>query len=137
MTLTPQNFLRRWTIERNIFDALTGQQVVFTGVADISDGADHWLYRESGQLKMGTAPSMTAERCYLWRAGEDGVDVYFEDGRFFHRMALAGAAKAAHWCDPDQYDVSYEFTDWPVWRATWAVSGPRKNYTMRSIYKPF
>jgi hypothetical protein len=60
--------------------------------------------------------------------------VYFADGTFFHRFALSPQPEAAHFCAPDQYDVTYNFTDWPHWSSTWRVKGPRKDYTMQSRY---
>ena len=41
---------------------------------------------------------------------------------------------ADHWCDPDTYKVRYDFREWPLWRAEWRVTGPRKDYVMRSVY---
>ena len=40
---------------------------------------------------------MVAERRYRW---DEKLNIYFEDGRFFHRVAAMSGA-AAHWCDPD------------------------------------
>jgi len=136
MSMTPLDFLGRWTIKRRIEDALSGQDASFSGVAEISEQGDQWRYSETGQLQIVGAKPMTAERRYIWRADAAGVDVFFEDGRFFHRIALASAANAAHWCDPDQYDVVYDFVDWPIWQSVWIVIGPRKNYTMQSVYQP-
>lgn len=134
MSLRPAKFLGLWHIERNIEDSLSGNTSYFTGQAEILEQGKDWLYAERGQLKMQGAPSMTAERRYIWRANAGGIDVYFEDRRFFHRISLADAASAAHWCDPDQYDVRYDFSDWPFWNSVWSVSGPKKNYSMRSSY---
>ena len=41
---------------------------------------------------------------------------------------------APHVCDPDTYHIDYDFTDWPRWRVKTDVSGPRKDYTIRSLY---
>jgi hypothetical protein len=75
---------------------------------------------------------MEAERVYLWRASGAGIEVLFDDGRPFHR--IDDSAEAAHWCDPDQYDVTYEFGRWPKWSSRWRVLGPRKDYVMVSNY---
>ena len=72
-----------------------------------------------------------AERRYLW--GPD-LTVCFEDGRFFHQVPPEGG-QAAHWCDPDQYEVSYDFRAWPDWQTRWRVVGPRKDYAMVSWYR--
>jgi hypothetical protein len=52
---------------------------------------------------------MVAKRRYLW---DEKLNIYFEDGRFLHQVPVLGGV-AAHCCDPDQYDASYDFTDWP------------------------
>lgn len=75
---------------------------------------------------------MTASRVYLWKAD---LSVWFDDGRYFHTVPAQGGA-TDHWCDPDQYDVRYDFAEWPDFRVTWRVEGPRKSYTMVSDYTP-
>jgi hypothetical protein len=72
-----------------------------------------------------------AERRYLWSAD---LSVWFEDGRFFHNVPPHGGP-TAHWCDPDQYDGQYDFADWPAFRVTWRVRGPRKDYRMETLYR--
>ena len=134
MTLEPQDFLGQWQVSRVIEDALTYKTATFSGRAEISDQGDCWLYAEAGHLQMQGAKPMVAERRYLWRAQECSVDIFFEDGRFFHRLELQATAQAAHWCDPDQYDVAYDFSDWPRWRSTWSVVGPKKKYVLKTQY---
>jgi hypothetical protein len=88
-------------------------------------------------LRLADQPEMTAERCYVWREGEDGsVEVRFEDGRFFHSFAPNEPAPTArHDCPPDHYEVRYDFYAWPHWRACWRVRGPRKDYEMVSWFR--
>lgn len=123
-------FEGRWRITRKIDDRATGRAGWFEGTALFTAEAAGLRYHEAGELAMDGAPVMAASRDYLWREDEEGIAVYFDDGRFFHRIG----ARADHWCDPDQYDVSYDFTDWPDWRTLWAVQGPRKDYLMESLY---
>ncbi|MFW2586727.1 DUF6314 family protein [Sagittula sp. SSi028] len=123
------DFLGFWQISREIAQA-DGTRALFTGHGTWTQrpdgGAD---YAETGQLEMGGG-RFTAERRYHWTPG---LDVYFDDGRFFHRVPAGGGA-TGHWCDPDQYDVRYDFADWPAWTVVWQVHGPRKDYTMTSRY---
>ena len=63
-----------------------------------------------------------------------GIEVRFDDGRFFHRFAGAERPEAAHDCAPDVYRVPTTSRDWPRWRADWRVTGPRKDYVMRTHY---
>ena len=60
---------------------------------------------------LGGAPfAGPASREYLLRPADtpDVLDVYFPDGRPFHRMGFAGQTNQdEHWCDPDTYRVTY------------------------------
>jgi hypothetical protein len=81
---------------------------------------------------------MRASRGYSWRDGGAGtIEVWFEDGRFFHRFcADEPEPAAAHDCPPDRYRVRYDFGRWPRWQAEWRVSGPRKDYGIVSRFGP-
>ena len=83
---------------------------------------------------MGDIASMETEQRYQWCAEGDTIAVFFKDGRLFHRFQMDTRADARHFCDPDHYDVAYNFTGWPVWTMLWRVKGPRKDYTMRSTF---
>jgi hypothetical protein len=122
-----EDFLGRWDITREISHG-DGTRAKFTGTALWQPTAEGARQVERGTL-VANGQSFSAERQYLWR----GLDVYFEDGRFFHSVPPEGG-HAAHWCDPDQYDVHYDFAHWPNWTARWQVSGPRKDYTMVSRF---
>ncbi|MEL7013494.1 MAG: DUF6314 family protein [Pseudomonadota bacterium] len=131
------DFAGVWTITRRIEDRLAGLGR-FEGAAQFASDDAGLRYVEDGVLTLSTGASMRAERAYLWREGEAGlIDVLFDDGRPFHRFdPNAGGAGERHYCDPDIYDVVYEVDDWPNWSSTWTVTGPRKNYTLRSDYGP-
>ncbi|WP_188790522.1 DUF6314 family protein [Salipiger pallidus] len=123
-------FIGEWSLEREISQA-DGGQARFEGMAEwraSGGGAD---YLERGELVMPTG-RFAAERRYRW---ESDLSVWFDDGRFFHQVPEAGG-ETGHWCDPDQYDVSYDFSLWPLWLVRWQVRGPRKDYVMVSRYAP-
>ena len=124
------DFIGRWVIEREIVHA-GAPPAQFVGQAEwtaTTGGAD---YFETGVLKLAGHSDMQAERRYRW---DNDLNVYFDDGRFFHQVpALGGGTE--HWCDPDDYKVAYDFDHWPQWSARWAVQGPRKNYVMTSRYR--
>ncbi|MDG1736935.1 MAG: DUF6314 family protein [Paracoccaceae bacterium] len=126
------DFEGSWQVSRWIKDALIGQSGNFEGLAEFKRDELGLRYIERGILKLGAA-SMQAERCYLWRVADKGIEVQFEDRRAFHHIDQS--AEAAHWCDPDQYNVTYEFGEWPEWSSRWAVKGPRKDYEMVSNYR--
>jgi len=124
------DFAGSWTLERTIRPT-TGPSARFSGVAEWVWQGETLAYAEVGTLQMeGTAP-MQAERRYLWAPG---LQVFFDDGRFFHTVPAAGG-DASHWCAPDMYRVHYDFSGWPAFHALWQVAGPRKSYEMSNHYE--
>jgi hypothetical protein len=134
--LTRDDFLGLWQVTRRITDRHGQMQGRFDGQAEISaSGADGADYAESGQMRLGNAPVMQATRRYLWQFTPGLVQVCFDDGRAFHNFVPKGqGAGSDHPCGADYYRVIYDFTLWPDWRATWHVSGPRKDYTSVTDY---
>ncbi len=130
------DFIGTWTLTRRIDDRRTGTAGSFTGRAVFRPEGAELAYREEGVLRLGPGPGFTASRAYRWQAVAGGIAVLFEDGRFFHALALDDAprAEAGHDCGADRYAVRYDFRDWPDWRAVWEVRGPRKDYRMESLY---
>jgi hypothetical protein len=119
--------------EREIRHA-DGSIVAVTGRAVIAEAAEGWTYVERGRMTLPTGQVFEAERRYLWQPREGAVEIRFDDGRPFHTLPLTGG-QDAHWCDPDQYDVTYDMSDWPRWQAVWRVRGPRKDYKMTTCYR--
>ncbi len=133
--ISATDFEGRWQIERSIEDHLTGLNGWFEGTADFApNGPGQLAYTEKGTLTMGSAAPMRAERRYIWTIAGDTVAVLFDDGRPFHSFDLRDGAQADHLCGDDLYCVEYRFEAWPRWRAKWSVTGPRKDYTMRSDF---
>ena len=123
------DFLGRWSLSRQITHA-NQPPAEFTGQAEWRMQEGRALYREEGVLSLAGQPPMQAMRHYIW---DEGLNVFFEDGRFFHTVSPLGG-EARHWCDPDAYWVVYDFAAWPEFRATWRVKGPRKDYVMRTKF---
>lgn len=123
------DFAGSWRLRKTITqaDGLTGE---FQGTAIWRAEGPGAKYSESGSLKLGESAPLSARRRYRWN---DTLEVFFEDGRLFHRVPPLGGA-AGHWCDPDQYDVTYDFTAWPAFQVNWRVTGPRKDYCMTCQY---
>lgn len=75
--------------------------------------------------------------------GEDPLGVE----RPFHEITVLPPAEGVsfwraeghHWCEPDTYDLNYEFDFQGVylkeWRVICKVNGPHKNYSLKSVYK--
>ena len=122
-----------WDITREICDHHQDQTVQFRGQCYFDSG---W-YHEDGQLILAHSPPLASSRRYRWCSGAaGGIDVYFEDDRFFHHIDLTQSPPTAHHhCPPDDYHVAYDFARWPDWTAHWQVSGPRKSYDMHSCYR--
>ncbi len=128
-------FAGSWQLERVITDHLADQRAMFSGCAEFSLQEDGFLYEERGTLAIPGQPEVAATRRYFWQSVGDDVQVSFEDGREFHRFSLSQTHPVAeHDCPPDFYHVAYDFSLWPCWTALWQVTGPRKNYEIRSQF---
>ncbi|KHL03888.1 DUF6314 family protein [Sinomonas humi] len=138
-----------WAVERTMLDRSTGATGTFTGTAVFAprfaprsasskeatdDGA--LLQSEHGTVRWGNHEG-PATREYVWRptSAAATMDVFFPDGRFFHRVSFSGDSsglEAEHWCDPDDYRVSYTVLGPDQFRYVWAVRGPAKDLLLTS-----
>ena len=130
------DFAGMWQLTRRIDDRHGQMRGDFTGTAVLTPVGDDLLdYVENGQMRFGDAAPMMATRSYRWQFRQNLVLVRFADGRDFHSFTPAGqAAGTDHPCGEDHYTVVYDFTLWPDWRATWNVTGPRKDYSSVTDY---
>lgn len=125
----------QWTVQRDLLDRADGTRGTFSGVVHFIPTNDGGLaFREEGTMRW---PSFTgsASREYLLRpAGSpDALDVFFPDGRPFHRMSFTPESNLdRHWCDPDTYRVAYVYGGWDRFSYTWDVQGPRKDLLLTS-----
>ncbi|MEP1767738.1 MAG: DUF6314 family protein [Sulfitobacter sp.] len=124
------DFAGAWRFARTISHT-DGSVMQVTGTAQMDWLEDALSYHERGAMVLPNGQTLQAERRYLW---QQGLQIYFDDGRFFHAVPPKGG-EAQHWCPPDDYRVSYDFGHWPQWRAVWHVSGPAKSYVMRTDYQ--
>lgn len=125
-----------WTIYRTI-----EPEGSLDGVASFARREDGCLdYLEQGYLSLG-GERFAAERRYVFEPRPDGFVVWFHGAprRLFHEVVLNPAADGAltgdatHPCGPDVYVSTYRFAD-GGFTIVHKVSGPRKNYTMTTIY---
>ncbi|ASM71884.1 MULTISPECIES: DUF6314 family protein [Roseobacteraceae] len=123
------DFAGLWRLEREIVHD-DGTLAQFSGTAQWMPEGDRLRCVEAGTMRIGSSPPMSGQRVYFWDAD---LWVYFDDGRPFHRVPPTGG-DTGHWCDPDQYDGNYDFSQWPAFTVTWSVRGPRKAYRMVSRY---
>ena len=124
------DFEGAWSLSRIISQA-DGPVCRFEGTATWRPEGERLAYEETGEMRMPGQPPMRAERRYLWDAD---LAVLFPDGRFFHSVPPRGG-RAEHRCAPDHYVASYDFAEWPAFRVTWEVSGPRKAYRSVTRYR--
>ncbi len=125
------DFEGAWHVARTIANE-GGLDAAFTGTACWTRRAGGMSYVEDGELRVGSLTPMRAQRSYFW---DEALNVWFDDGRFFHAVP-AGGGKTEHWCDPDSYHVVYKFENWPQFETVWQVRGPKKAYRMNTVYTP-
>ena len=131
------DFIGAWQIEREIVDARARRVARLNGRAVFRLNVDGTLlYSEAGQLQIADQTPVEATRQYIWAVADGKIDVRFEDGAAFHQIDLGVMMPdATHHCDPDLYNVSYDFRTWPEWSASWRVVGPAKDYRMVTQYR--
>ncbi|SDX97392.1 DUF6314 family protein [Citreimonas salinaria] len=125
------DFIGSWRLERQIRHG-DGSVARFDGRAEWRAEGGGALCLETGTLTLPDGVAVQAERRYLW---DEALQVRFQDGRFFHAVPPLGG-RVAHDCPPDRYEATYDFAEWPRWRCTWRVRGPRKDYAMHGLYAP-
>lgn len=123
------DFIGVWSL-RKVITQEGGPDGEFRGSATWRKGVRGLTYHEHGHLRLGDADPIVAERSYVWHPD---LTVHFDDGRFFHTVPATGGS-TRHWCDPDLYEVMYDFAEWPRFQVVWTVTGPRKNYRMACQY---
>lgn len=129
------DFRGEWCLDRRVEDHHGTQSGCLSGRARFSPATGGLRYEEEGVLELGSGAKLAARQAHLWHASPPEIVVRFPDGRDFHRFnSESVASEGRHICGADLYLVRYDFADWPRWRVTWTVSGPRKDYTMRSAY---
>ena len=134
-----QSLLGAWTIERRVDDAAT-----LTGNATFERSREgEAVYHEQGTLRLSTGYEAAAERKYLYRQSPDGFAVFFAEHppRLFHEVTLAREADgrlfgvAEHACADDLYRTEYQFEPGANFVICHRVRGPRKAYTMTTVYR--
>jgi len=124
-----------WRITRQIKDHRLSRLGQLTGTAVFTPGPDGMIYTETGTLRFPGQPDLSAKQSYLWSESGLNIQVKFSDGREFHSIDLTTQTpNAHHHCPPDDYRVTYDFTDWPNWSSRWIVSGPSKDYAMTTLF---
>ena len=135
--------LGSWLVDRTLWDRSADTRGTFTGVAAFTETDDGALrFREEGTVHWaapgGEPFTGPAQREYVLRPSDrpDTLEVFFPDGRPFHRMSFLPADDSElHWCDPDSYRVKYSLVSRDEYRYSWDVSGPAKNLLLESVLR--
>lgn len=134
-----------WSVERALLDRASGARGSFAGTVAFTEADDGaaLLQHEEGTVRWGGHEG-PASREYVWRPGPSAqsMDVYFPDGRFFHTVRLSGSGtsdrdgwRAQHWCDPDDYRVTYTAVGPHELRYEWDVTGPAKDLLLTTVLR--
>ena len=124
------------------FERVVSGQGAMTGRAVFSpEGPDLMHYREDGVLTLDHGGRFDFFRDYDYRLSGEGIAVAFTDGRPFHRLLFDPAAEgyprratAGHACEADLYRGIYCFEGPDRYAVEWGVTGPRKDYTIRTRF---
>lgn len=132
--LSIDDFVRcDWHVQKRIVEV--GATHHFDGQLNFVPRGNGYMACETGQIRLATGAILQSQQTYLWNRHENGVAIKFSDGRAFHIMDLRETIpQADHWCEPDMYQVRYDFTNWPNWQCHWHVKGPRKAYEMTVMF---
>jgi hypothetical protein len=129
------SLLGQWDLARVIVHG-DGREDRFEGVCVFTRSGPRVVQDEVGQLLTANG-TFEATRRYIWAEAEGRLDVHFDDMRPFHSVPLGlDHCKTVHLCDPDRYEVTYDFARFPLWNSVWTVEGPRKAYRMVSRFRP-
>ncbi len=132
------DFMGTWKINREIVDHKAKSVGVFKGKVHLAQHEDQQaIWHERGVLSISGA-ALQSERKFIWMQIDNDIQVSFEDGRYFHTLLspqVGRVLKAEHQCPPDHYQVEYDLSHWPHWRSVWQSKGPRKDYTMVSLFE--
>jgi hypothetical protein len=123
-----------WGLSREIEDTRFGAGT-FEGRATFAPQPDGTLlYEEHGELQLG-AWRGPAWRCWVYALEGDALVIrYPSTGAELHTFRFnEGSARHAHLCGADCYHASLEYLENDALKLSYAVSGPAKNYRLRTL----
>ncbi|WP_314953022.1 DUF6314 family protein [Bradyrhizobium cosmicum] len=125
------------------FDRVIEGQATMQGIAIFTPlDSGRLAYREQGHLKLANGTIVQAEREYFFSSSDGGFSVFFREDPplLFHEISLSASSGgalsgcASHLCKCDDYRSVYMFLPDGTFVVRHVVSGPRKDYTMNTIY---
>jgi hypothetical protein len=141
-----------WTVKRRIDTRkVGGPGGTFLGTAHFHPRmptspkySAEYLYMEEGTFTMDNGLSFPATRRYVYRYNEatEAITAWFADTWEFqtpHENQSEWVARGHHWCDPDMYKNTCEFSfkgaALRVFNITYEAKGPNKDYSHQSWYE--
>jgi hypothetical protein len=138
-----------WLFQRMITDHALSVTITADGTADFHPDKtqSHILhYTEQGQMTLpGQNDPQDFSRCYDYLFYPDKIEILFADGisvgQLFQTLKITDTEKIkisedSHLCGADLYKGIYDFTLEDRFSIIYHVIGPRKNYTMETVYTP-
>jgi hypothetical protein len=133
-----EGLLGEWSFERKI----TGQALM-TGDASFTvvDG-ETALYEEAGEVTLGDGQRFHAKQSYIYKKRQDGFAVLFRETQaLFHEVTFGAGVgaeltgEASHLCRQDYYVSHYTIGPDGGFEVRHRVYGPRKDYSIRTVYR--
>ena len=133
----------RWNIDRRFEGSYEGS---FAGEASFVPSPDvSWtcIYSEQGELIDGEGKQFDAKQSYLYRlAGEKLEVLKKEESEWmvmheldFQKDGSSATASHLHLCGQDHYAGTFKVDLSGGWEVTYTVNGPKKDYSIRTLYR--
>jgi len=133
-----------WSLRRHFEGSYIG---TFEGAAEFVPESDPILayhYSEQGELTDGEGKRFGARQSYRYHLAADHIQVLKHEGSDwilmhdleFHLEDGMAVARHTHLCGQDYYDAVYRIDFSGRWELAYSVTGPEKDYRIRSRYSP-
>jgi hypothetical protein len=128
-----------WTFQRTVSGEARAE-----GTASFTRNWNTLNYYESGVLhRFEDKKSFHVYQTYSYRLRNDLISVYFSNKQLFHPLhfdppnptTFPFIARGTHHCEPDTYEMLYQFDNLNQFRVTCAVKGPHKNYEIYTVFQ--
>lgn len=133
----------RWSVRRHFEGSYEGSFSGEAFLAPVAGEESTYRYTEQGKLTDGEGKQFDAGQSYLYRLAEGKLRmlkrgepewVVMHDLEFREDGRLATATHS-HLCGQDHYTATYRIDlDAETWEVAYDVTGPKKDYRIRSVY---
>ncbi|MHB9147929.1 MAG: DUF6314 family protein [Candidatus Amoebophilus sp.] len=138
-----------WRIERALEGYSNMEGIAFFKKIQNNNKPYYYYYKEEGILQLLTGNQSRVYREYAYCYKEKTIHVYFwdiiskQEGQLLYTLYLPNTCKKRPWplhaygthrCSPDTYDAHYKFINNDNFELIYRVSGPHKNYTIKTIF---